>query len=32
MIPNGNTTLQKGDRIVVVSRAVGLKNLSDILL
>lgn len=31
MIPNGNTALQKGDRIVVVSRAAGLKDLSDIL-
>lgn len=31
IIPNGNTSLQAGDRIVVVSRAAGLKALSDII-
>ena len=31
IIPGGMTEIQKGDHVVVVARAMGLKNLTDIL-
>ena len=32
IIPGGNTTMQQGDRVVVVSRSIGLQDLTDILV
>ena len=31
IIPGGMTSIQEGDRVVVVSKAIGLKDLKDIL-
>lgn len=31
IIPGGNTRMQKGDHVVVVSRSIGLQDLTDIL-
>lgn len=31
IIPGGNTCIQEGDRVVVVSRSIGLSDLTDIL-